>query len=129
MIIVLFAGFVAQKNSYPDSSNKSAEDDENKIEQYLGAIYRTREAAKSIARNYLLQEAERLVDAFGCAIAKLAENLWAKEYTPVTEDWGTKLPLEKKVGASEIFEILKEWNIFCSVDDCTTEDEPTTVAD
>ncbi len=129
MVIVLFAGLVAQKRFCSNSSNKSASDDEEKIEQYLGAIYRTEEASKLIARNYLKQEAERLVDAFGCAITKLAENLWTKECTPVTEDWGTKLPLEKTLGASVIVEILKEWNISSSVDDCSIEDEAIAVAD
>jgi len=129
MVIVLFAGLLAQKKFCPNSSNKSASDDEEKIEQYLGAIYRTEDAAKLIARNHLKQEAERLVDGFWCAITKLAENLWAKECTPVTEDWGTKLALEKTVGASVIVEILKEWNISSSVDDCTIEDEATTITD
>src|SRR6266404_4602256 len=114
MVVVLFAGLLAQKRFYPESSNNSAVADETQIEQYLGAVYRTDEAAKLIARNYLKQEAERLVDAFGCAIAKVAENLWAKECTPVTEEWDTRLPLEKTIGASVIVEILKEWNISCS---------------
>jgi hypothetical protein len=130
MVIVLFAGLVAQKKFCLDSSNKSAADDEEKIEQYLGAIYRTEEAAKSIARKYLKQEAERLVDAFWFAISKVAETLWAKDCTPVTEDWGTTSSREKTVGASVIVEILKEWNISCSVDDCSIEDQPAaTVAD
>ena len=129
MVIVLYAGLIAQKKAYPDSSNKSAADDENRIEQYLRAIYRTQEAAKSVARSYLMQEAGRLVDAYWCAITKLAESLWGKECTPVTEDWGTRLPLEKTVGASEISQVLGEWNISCLVDDGTCEDEPTTVAE
>lgn len=129
MVIVLLAGLLAQKKFCTKSSNKSASDDEEKIQQYLGAIYSTDEAAKLTARNYLKQEAERLVEGFWCAITKLAETLWTKECTSVTEDWGTKLPVEKTVGASEIVEILKEWNIFGSVDDYTIEDEASRVAD
>jgi hypothetical protein len=129
MVIVLFAGPLAQKKFYPDSTNNSAATDEIQIEQYLGAIYRTEETAKLIARNYLRQEAERLVDAFYFVIAKVAATLWAKGCTPVTEDWGTKLLQEKTVGASEIVEILKKWNISSSVDDSAIEDEATTTAD
>jgi hypothetical protein len=129
MVIVLFAGLLAQKKFCPNSSNKSASDDEEKIEQYLGAIYRTEEPAKLIARNYLKQEAERLVDAFDAAITKVAETLWAKECTPITEKWDSESSLEKTIGASIIAEILKEWNISASVDDCTIEDEAATVTD
>jgi hypothetical protein len=129
MVIVLFAGLLAQKKFCPDSSNNSAEDDETKIKQYLGAIYWKEEAAKPKARDYLKQEAERLVDAFWPAITKVAETLWAKDCTPVTEDWGTKLPREKAVGASVIAEILKEWKISCSVDDCAVDDPAATVED
>jgi hypothetical protein len=129
MVIVLFAGLLAQRKFCPNSSNKSASDDEEKIEQYLGAIYCADEAAKLIARNYLKQEAARLVEGFWCAITKLAETLWNKECIPVTESWGTKLQLEKTVGASEIVEILKECNISSSVDDWSVEDDSTPVAE
>jgi len=128
MVIVLFAGLLAQKKFRPDSSNKSAADDELKINQYLGAIYRTDTISELLARNYLKQEAERLVHEFGNAITKVAETLWAKECTTRTVDWGSALPLEKTVGAPEIVEILREWDISCSVDDCTIEDQPATVA-
>jgi hypothetical protein len=122
MVIVLFAGLLAQKKVFLDSSNNSAADDEKKIEQYLGAIYRTDEISALIARNYLRQEAGRLMDAFLCVITRVAEALWAKEWATRTVDWGSALPLEKTVGAGEIVEILKEWNISCNVDDCTIED-------
>src|SRR5437879_8727955 len=56
MVIVLFAGLLAQKKFCLDSSNKSAADDELKINQYLGAIYQTDETAELIARDYLKQE-------------------------------------------------------------------------
>jgi hypothetical protein len=127
MIIVLFAGLAAQKKFCTDPSN-SASDDDKKIEQYLGAIYRT-EPAKLIARDYLRQEAERLVGEFWFAISALAENLWGKECTPVLEKWDTVLMSEKTLGASAIAEILKDWDITVSVDDVTVEDEATPVAD
>jgi hypothetical protein len=60
MVIVLFAGLLAQNKFRPDSSNDSAADDELKINQYLAAIYRTDTTSELIARNYLKQEAERL---------------------------------------------------------------------
>ena len=129
MVIVLFAGLLAQKKFFPDSSNNSAAEDELKIDQYLGAIYRTDETSALIARNYLRQEAGRLVNEFSCAIAKLAETLWAKECTTRTADWGSTLPLEKTVGAPEFVEILRGLKISCSIDDSTIEDAPTTIAD
>jgi len=105
MVIVLFAGLLAQKKLCANSSNDSAANDELKINQYLGAIYRTDETSALITRNYLKQEAERLVHVFWCAITKVAETLWAKECTTRTVDWGSALPLEKTAGAPEIVEI------------------------
>jgi hypothetical protein len=129
MIIVLFAGLLAQKKFRPDSSNNSAADDELKIRQYLGAIYRADKTSELIARNYLKQEAERLVHEFWNAITAVAEALWAKEYSGRTINWGSGSPLEKAVAASEIAEILTERNISFIVDDLAVEEEPTTATD
>ena len=129
MVIVLFAGLLAQKKFYPDSSNNSAGHDEQKIQQYLDAIYGMDKTSESIARKYLEQEAGLLADHFGDAIKRVAETLWAKECTTRVKSWGSDLPLEKNVGASEIVEILKDWNISCGIDDCTPEDDPAKVED
>ena len=129
MVIVLFAGLLAQKKFRSDSSNNSAADDELKVQQYLEAIYRMDKTSESIARNYLRQEADRLVHEFWYAITTIAEALWAKECTTRTLDWDSALALEKTIGASEIIDILKEWKISCSVDDCSIEDGPAAIAD
>ena len=129
MVIVLFAGLLAQKTFFPDSSNNSAARDELEIQQYLDAIYRMDKTSESIAREHLKQKADRIVDKFGDAIKKVAETLCARECTTRVENWDSTLPLEKTVGAFEIVEILKKWNISCSVNDVTIEDGPTTVED
>jgi len=55
--------------------------------------------------------------------------LWARECTPITEEWGSILPSEKTVGASVVVKILKSWNISANVDDHTPEDQPNMVDD
>jgi hypothetical protein len=129
MVIVLFTGIIAQKKFCPNASTKSAADDENKIDQYLSAIYRADEAAKRVARSYLAQEAERLVETFWFAICIVADVLWGKEWSPVTEDWGTKLQMDKTLDGSELVGLLKTCEISCGVDDCTPEEPLVTVAD
>ena len=129
MAIVLLAGIIAQKEFCPNTSTKSAEDDENKIDQYLSAIYRADEAAKRVAGSYLAQEAERLVKTFWFAICIVADALWIKEWRPVAEDWGTKLQTEKTLDGAELVELLKTCKISCGVDDCTPGEPPVTVAD
>ena len=129
MVIVLFTGIIAQKKVCPNASTRSAADDENKIDQYLSAIYRADEAAKCVARSYLTQEAERLVETFWFAIRIVAEALWGKEWSPVTEDWGTMLQTDKTVNGSELVSLLKACEIYCRVDDCTPDEPLVTVAD
>lgn len=123
MVIILFAGALAQKLFFPDSTKNSAADDNTKIEQYLCAIYRTDEAAKSIARQYFEMEAKRLVNAFEEVIRKLGDSLWSRDWTPRVEDWGSGLSVEKTIDAATIGEILKDRNILCKVDDSTQATE------
>jgi hypothetical protein len=129
MLIVLLAGLVAQKGFFSDSSNNSAASDEKKIQQYLDAIYRMDETSKSMARKHLEERADSLVEKFRDVIEEVAKTLWAKECTTRVENWESRLTLEKTVGATEIAEILRKYNISCRVDDSAIEDDPSKIAD
>lgn len=126
MIVVLFAGLLAQKRFCSDSPEISANCDSQQIELYLSAIYRT-DPARQVARLYLEQESNRLVytGPYWDAIEGVATELLAQPFTPIVSgEWHTDRTEEKMLEGIRIVDILDQHRIAAATNDVTPDEDP-----
>jgi hypothetical protein len=123
MVVVLFAGFIAQRSFDSESPEQAAEHDQLLADQYLGAIHKFDNAAKSIAETQLRGEAYELVSKHKDAIAHVAKQIAEQPETPRTEEWGSEQQQERKLETSALNAILGEHQLCAKIDDVTRDDD------
>ena len=117
-LVVLFAGLVAQKRWWPSSPDKYGDCDEEEVEQYLSAIYRT-EPEREIARSFFKNEAIRLVSIWAHLVENVASRLLAQQSKAASGVGGDRVVLS----GSEIVSILeREIPLACVNDDLDPEE-------
>jgi hypothetical protein len=101
MVVVLFAGILAQQMFCPSTPDARAENDFEQINQYLESIFPNNGPKQSMARDCLKLDSGALVEKHREAINKVAEALAAK--VPQSG--------RRTLRAPELIEILHAGNI------------------
>jgi hypothetical protein len=112
-IIALYAGLIAQRRFFPTCLDKYAQGDNEEIRDLVGNLYGGPDTAKA---KHLLAETHRecgeLVDLHFRAIKALASEVWKKPWKDtVVATPPCMQTREKWLGAKEIVEILKEFEL------------------
>jgi hypothetical protein len=120
-ITAIYAGWVAQKNFFPDIPKGDWDGDSREVGLLLDEMQFTDVSARTAVQTEISEKARELVAQYRTIIESLAKALWAKPTTQqssaeIEQNWSHgQMRLEKYMSGAEVVDFFKKLGVPCHV--------------